>query len=199
MISDQKIRIDTMPTTASAGETRPSGLAGLRGDIERIEGARADVAEHDAHGHAAPPPPTSALFSLGTASTFAVALPLKRPSRTRPALTGGRDCSHTRAMVNREASGRPRRAACAALPFAEERIAETSAKAPAKRLWGVGGANRLAGGGRFASGAKRALGCWRRPPNRTVAAHKDTILQPRGFHRMEAEAAAGFGHATRDT
>ena len=47
MISDQKIN-DTMPSTASrrhlSGRTR-----GLRGNVKRIERARADVAEDDAH------------------------------------------------------------------------------------------------------------------------------------------------------
>jgi len=46
-ISDQKIS-ETIPTAAS-GATLPAGLAALRGHVEGIERARADVAEHDAH------------------------------------------------------------------------------------------------------------------------------------------------------
>ena len=71
MINDQEIN-DTMPTTAS-GETCRRDLR-IHGDVERIERARADVAEHDALHASAAGPHERALPSPGTASIFAVAL-----------------------------------------------------------------------------------------------------------------------------
>ena len=83
-ISDQKIS-DTMPSTAS-GVICPVGTGGLRRDIERIERARADVAEHDAHagerGRAQRPRPSLSGRRQRGAPIFAVAL-IERPLARR--------------------------------------------------------------------------------------------------------------------
>src|ERR1700722_14659170 len=111
-----------------------AGTRGLRGDIESIERARADVAEHDAHARQRRRRPRARAHLPGHCVNLRRCAHWARPSPD-DSLTEAETAPIACGWQPETPPNDPEKT-IAPLGRAEEPLAERSAKAPAKRLWG---------------------------------------------------------------